>query len=149
MPKRTHKLRKNKPDLGPPLPDDIIRMILMHASHSGATVRVVCKAWLRISNSLTPFFINRMNAMQIALTKQAARRKPAPKNNEVEDDEDDEEMAECESVVAMRLSRIFRIFSYFLFIAHWVGCFWSAIIHASHAASPAHAALSKPACTEH
>ena len=101
MPKRTHKLRKNKPYLGPPLPDDIIRMILMHATHSGATVRVVCKAWLRISNSLTPFFINRMNAMQIALTKQAAMRKPTQKNDE--DDEDDEEMAECESVVALRL----------------------------------------------
>ena len=101
MPKRTHKLRKNKPYLGPPLPDDIIRMILMHATHSGATVRVVCKAWLRISNSLTPFFINRMNAMQIALTKQAAMRKPAPKD-------DDENEGEFENAmvgfVAMRLN---------------------------------------------
>lgn len=85
MPKRTQKLQKNKPYLGPPLPDDIIRMILVHATHSGATVRVVCKAWLRISNSLTPFFINRMNAMQIALTKQAAMRKAD------EDDKDHEE----------------------------------------------------------
>ena len=50
MLKRRHNLRKNKPYLGPPLPDDITRMILMHATHSGATVRVVCKSWLRISN---------------------------------------------------------------------------------------------------
>ena len=102
MLKRRHNLRKNKPYLGPPLPDDIIRMILMHATHSGATVRVVCKAWLRISNSLTPFFINRMNAMQIALTKQAAMRKPRKIDVFVEDEED-EEMAECEHIVAMRL----------------------------------------------
>lgn len=47
--------------------------------HSGVTVRVVCKAWLRISNSLTPFFINRINAMQIALIKQAVMRKPTLK----------------------------------------------------------------------
>jgi len=99
MPKRTQKLQK-KLYLGPPLPDDIIRMILMHATHSGATVRVVCKSWLRISNSLTPFFINRMNAMQIALTKQASMRKPAPKN-----DEEDEGVFE-EAMVGFVASRL-------------------------------------------
>ncbi len=94
MPKPTHNY------LGPSLPGDIIRMILMHATHSGATVRVVCKAWLRISNSLTPFFINRMNAMQIALTKQAAMRKPGPKN-----DEEDEGVFE-EAMVGFVASRL-------------------------------------------
>ena len=102
MPKRTHKLLKKKSYLGPPLPDDIIRMILMHATHSGATVRVVCKAWLRISNSLTPFFINRMNAMQIALTKQAAMRKPDPKNDEEDEGEFEEAMV---GFVASRLNK--------------------------------------------
>lgn len=89
----------NKPYAAPPLPDDIIRMIIMRATHSGTTVRVVCKAWLRISNSLTPFLINRMNIMNSML--QVALRKLAVAA--INDNEEDEEMAACENVVAMRL----------------------------------------------
>ena len=78
------------------------RVQIVVAHKQLAHLRVVCKLWLRISNSLTPFFINRMNAMQIALTKQAAMRKPRKIDVFVEDEED-EEMAECEHIVAMRL----------------------------------------------
>jgi hypothetical protein len=47
-----------------PPSDDIARMILMFLAEHGVSARGVCKAWLNISNSLTPFFLNRMMALQ-------------------------------------------------------------------------------------
>ena len=59
---------------GDPPSDDIVRMILMFLAEQGVAARRVCKAWLNISNSLTPFFLNRMMALQAqnAKTKEAA-----------------------------------------------------------------------------
>ena len=66
----------------------------MHVTHNCATMRAVCKSWLRVSNSLTPFFMNRMEKMQVALTKKA---------RSIHDPYDEEVWQECEAVVAMRL----------------------------------------------
>ena len=43
---------KRVPYEGDPLPDDVVRIILKHAAEAGIAARVVCKAWLRVSNSL-------------------------------------------------------------------------------------------------
>lgn len=54
------------PYTGDPLPDDIVRLILKYAAEKGIAARLVCKTWLNVSNSLTPYmyFINRMKAFQ-------------------------------------------------------------------------------------
>eukprot|EP00966_Prymnesium_polylepis_P273930 6328052-Prymnesium_polylepis.1 len=59
---------------GEPLGDDIVRIILMSAAENGVAARAVCKAWLNVSNSLTPFFIKRRMDLQTlnARTKKAA-----------------------------------------------------------------------------
>ena len=61
---------------GEPLSDDIVRIILMFAAEKGVAARMVCKAWLNVSNSLTPLFINWMMALQ----EQNARIKEAAMN---------------------------------------------------------------------
>ena len=55
---------KHVPYKGDPLPDDIVRIILKRAAEKGIVAREVCKAWLNVSNSLIPFFLNTMKSIQ-------------------------------------------------------------------------------------
>lgn len=58
------------PYKGDPLPDDIVRFILKYAAEEGVAARAVCKTWLRVSNSLLPFFLNRIKAVMEQHEKQ-------------------------------------------------------------------------------
>ena len=61
---------------GDPFPDDIVRVILKHAAQEGMAARAVCKGWLRVSNSLVPFFLNCMKALK----EQIITRATSPSN---------------------------------------------------------------------
>lgn len=91
------------PYTGETLGDDIVRIILMYAAEQDIAARAVCRAWLNVSNSLTPFFLNRMAALQAqnASIKEAAKKMALERASS---QGDFLEMAWAVNVSAMRLT---------------------------------------------
>ena len=75
----------------------------MYAAEQGIAARAVCRAWLNVSNSLTPFFLNRMAALQAqnASIKEAAKKMALERASS---QGDFLEMAWAVNVSAMRLT---------------------------------------------